>query len=885
MEIHCDTNVRLTRRKASFILVFILQVAACSLWGQVMQKKQLTVADYAKWGSVNLNKINENGHWISYTVSYKNGSDTLFIKNTHSLRTHFFPSGNRGEFISSKYFVYQTAEGLHLFNLENSQQETVSNATRYFYVSTAKRLVILTIDRQKKNTLIIRDIKGALQEHIEGVYNYVIDPKNQMVAYTVKNEQQENRLYLLELLKNNRKKLVCKGNGKFSDLTWHNAGKAMAFMQNMATTGNPDPDLFYYDIEPKKLYRYTSVQMRKSFGDSLSIASSNRKLKISATKSQVFFAVEPKEKPNETNKVSDVQIWNGNAKWVYPMEQKQKAFHKSYLARWSPMNNRDQLISNDSLTQIMLTGDQNYALLSSKKQYEQQEAYDGPRDYYLFDIATGKNTLLLKKQLGNPAYIIPSPGGKYISYFRKNNWWIYDIAKQTHTNITGQIGQPFFHNESELLKNTESYSSLGWTGKDKEIILYDAYDIWAISPDGRYFKRLTKGRETHTTFRWAGNSNLATDQNYDGRIHSIIDLTQGLLLKASSPKGHSGYYKCTSGYNEKILLSEESHLNQLIISDNGKTFAYLEQCYDISPKVMFYKIADKISKTIFSSNPQQQQFYWGKSKLISYENSKGQSLQGALYYPSEYNPEKKYPMIVYIYEKLSQHVHKYINPSQFTGDGLFNITTFTTQGYFVLAPDISYEIGNPGISATDCVVSATEEIIKKGFVLRDKIGLTGHSFGGYETDFIITQTSLFAAAVSGSAATNLSSFYFTLGWNTGKPDLWRFETDQWRMGKSIFDDREGYERNSPIIHAKNITTPLLSWTGDEDKQVSRNQSIEFYIALRRLKKKHIMLLYPGEGHSLDKTINQIDLSTRMHEWFDYHLKDSKAPSWIKRGLK
>ncbi|UUF13135.1 MULTISPECIES: alpha/beta hydrolase family protein [Flavobacterium] len=164
-------------------------------------------------------------------------------------------------------------------------------------------------------------------------------------------------------------------------------------------------------------------------------------------------------------------------------------------------------------------------------------------------------------------------------------------------------------------------------------------------------------------------------------------------------------------------------------------------------------------------------------------------------------------------------------------------------------------------------------------------GLIGHSFGGYETDFIITQTSLFAAAVAGSAITDLTSFYLSIGTASGKPDIWRLESQQWRMGKSLYEDRAGYNRNSPIEHVKNITTPLFSWTGGSDKEVHPEQSIEFYVAMRRLKKQHIMAVYPEEGHTVNNPANQKDLSIRLHQWFDYYLKDEAPAAWIKEGIK
>jgi dipeptidyl aminopeptidase/acylaminoacyl peptidase len=884
MKIQSKTTMQLPRRKPFFFLVFILQLVACSLWGQVVQKKAVTVNDYPKWGQLNLEKISANAEWVSYNMIYRNNSDTLFVKNTKSLKTYAFPLGQAGDFITADWFVYRTATGLHLMNLKTEKKETIHHAGQYVYAPLSKQLLILVTEKEKENRLLIRGINGSVREHIDGVSEFILDPTNQRVLYATTTGSQHS-ITLLELSKKNKKTVLFSGPDPFSNMVWHIKGKAVAFMQKSTDASNADTTLFYYDLSNKKLYN-SDVEIQNRFlGDSLFIPSKNYRLKISEDLQKVFFVVQRKEKSKENTKDSDVQLWNGNAKWIYPMEEKRN--QSTYLALWNPQENQYQLISNDTLPQFMLTGDQRYAIISNPKQYEPQYAYEGPRDFYLVDLSTGKNELLLKKHSANFKHINISPNGKYIAYFQQKNWWVYDIAKKTHTNITKNIKQSFFHNNSEFPQNTDVYSSLEWTLNDKEIILCDAYDLWRISPDGSSANRLTHGRESQMQFRLAGYSQIILgNSNYNGWIQNGIDLNEGLLLEATSKEGQSGYYKWLARSNKKLVVSTNTRLDRLIGSTSGNTFVYTEQRYNLPPRLMVLNDTDKIPQILFQSNPQQEQFYWGKSELIQYKNAKGESLQGILYYPAEYSSKKKYPMIVYIYEKLAEDLHnKYINPSQFTGDGLFNISTFTTQGYFVLAPDISYEIGDPGISATDCVVAATNEIVSRGFIRADKIGLIGHSFGGYEASFIITQTRLFAAAVTGSAATDLSSFYLTVGWNTGRPDMWRFENDQWRMGKSLFEDPQGYDRNSPIEHAENITTPLLSWTGGDDKQVNWSQSMEFYLALRRLKKQHIMLLYPKEGHTLTKSRNQKDLSIRLHEWFDYHLKDESPAAWIKTGLK
>ena len=284
------------------------------------------------------------------------------------------------------------------------------------------------------------------------------------------------------------------------------------------------------------------------------------------------------------------------------------------------------------------------------------------------------------------------------------------------------------------------------------------------------------------------------------------------------------------------------------------------------------------------SNPQHFNYHWGTSQLINYTNSKNQQLQGVLYYPVDYNPVKKYPMVVYIYEKLSQHLHSYVNPTLHNNIGI-NTSNLNAQGYMVLHPDILYTIDDVGISATDCVVSATKAVIAMGIVHPDKIALTGHSFGGYEANFIATQTSLFATIISGAGSSDLVNTYLSIGWNTGKSESWRFEDHQYRMEQPMYANMEGFLRNSPIMQAQNVDTPLLIWTGEQDRQVHYYQSIEFYNALRRLGKKQIMLVYPDNGHILTESTSREDFTHRFEQWLATYLKDVPAPEWIAKGMR
>jgi len=236
-------------------------------------------------------------------------------------------------------------------------------------------------------------------------------------------------------------------------------------------------------------------------------------------------------------------------------------------------------------------------------------------------------------------------------------------------------------------------------------------------------------------------------------------------------------------------------------------------------------------------------------------------------------------MITFYYETLSNRVHHYQNPSYFNSGGP-NVSNFTTQGYFVFYPDIVFEIPDPGISAVNCILAGVNNMLKLPYIDKDRLGVFGHSFGGYETLFLITQTDMFATAVAAAGAGNMRSYYLSMAWLWNRPQSWRFEKQQWRMGDTYFNIPEAYERNSPINYVQNVITPLLSWAGKKDTNVNWEQHLEFFIAMRKLKKEHIMVLYENEGHSLMNPDNQIDMTNKLFDWYNYYLKGFSPAAWM-----
>jgi dipeptidyl aminopeptidase/acylaminoacyl peptidase len=410
----------------------------------------------------------------------------------------------------------------------------------------------------------------------------------------------------------------------------------------------------------------------------------------------------------------------------------------------------------------------------------------------------------------------------------------------------------------------------GWTKGDKEVLLYDEYNVWAAKPDGKGIRKLTNGEKDETIYRV---TRLDFEDPYLDDTKPIYFTTYGDKTKKF------GYAKMEK---DKVssLLFEDAQVNRLIKAKDAASFAYVKQNFDKAPS-LFTTTNFSNKDLIVSTNPQQQNYHWGKSEIVNYTSKTGKKLQGALFYPANYEPGKKYPMITYIYETLSNTVHGYTTPSQRSP---YNTTNFTTNGYFVFRPDIVYEINDPGMSAVNCVVPAVEEVLKTGMIDKDKLGLMGHSWGAYQTSFIITQTNMFKAAVAGAPLTNLISMANSIYWNTGTPDAKIFETSQGRFSGPWYEQMEAHMRNSPMYQAKNIKTPLLVAFGDKDGAVDWHQGIEMYSTMRRMEKPYIMLVYADENHGLAKKENQIDYQKRQKHYFDHYLLGHPAEKWITEGM-
>ena len=274
-----------------------------------------------------------------------------------------------------------------------------------------------------------------------------------------------------------------------------------------------------------------------------------------------------------------------------------------------------------------------------------------------------------------------------------------------------------------------------------------------------------------------------------------------------------------------------------------------------------------------------------KKELLHYK-ANGKTLNAYLLYPTDYNSQKKYPLIVKVYEKMTKEVNKIdLIPNLNDPDGT-NLMHYLHNGYFVLLPDLDYGINDGQKKLLSSINAVMEETLKNPMLDAKRIAVVGSSFGGYEASFFMGRTSLFSTAVIGVPVVDLVHKSFSVyGMMDGiNPDL-RPQFGQARMQTDIYKNWKGYLETSPIYYVPQVSRPVLLWGGSEDINVNPDQVRSYFLGLKKMRKKAIYLDFQGEGHAIMNRENQLDFNYKIWQWLEYFLKDKPAPAWMKPMLE
>jgi len=588
----------------------------------------------------------------------------------------------------------------------------------------------------------------------------------------------------------------------------------------------------------------------------------------------------------DAEEVSTVEVWHAKDVFVMPFQKysadsdrKRSKLAVLHLAtgKLVPLG-KDPVA--EEVTPIKGT---NLAVVSEWSKYAFDRTIGRPAaDLYLADVATGARTKI--REGIDDGFVRTSPGGKYLLFLEGDHWWTVDLASRKIANITKSVPVSFIDLESDATgPHKPPFGVAGWTKNDAAVLLYDKYDIWKIAPDGSKIEPLTNGaaeeiRHRLVRFDAAGGGRRESE----GPGPEGIDLAKPVYLSLYGEwTKKSGYARLDPKGAVTRLVWLDKAVGGLAKAENAEVYGYIIQDYDDSPDVFVAGPDLKGAKQATATNPFQEKFAWGRSELIEYTTDQGRRLQAALIYPAGYEPGKKYPMIVYNYEILSRAVHNYVVPSE---RSYYNLNVFSSRGYFVLQPDIVFRPRQPGRSVVECITAGVKKVIDMGLVDPGRIGIVGHSMGGFNTAYVATHTQgIFAAAVAGAPIIDMVSYYGDHHWNTGIAETDHIETGQERMVVPLYEALQDYIDNSPYFGTHEMTVPLLLEVGDQDGIVGWHQGIELYNVARRAKKNVVLLAYMGEDHGLRQEKNQIDYGRRILAWFGHYLKGEPAEPWITNG--
>lgn len=604
---------------------------------------------------------------------------------------------------------------------------------------------------------------------------------------------------------------------------------------------------------------------------------------------------EEKERDNsEVEDPSSIEIWHWKDVFVMPWQKihANEDRRRNLLSVWHIESGKfvqlGQDLINERVSPIPHTN-LAYVLEWSKYAMERSIGRMGA-DLYIQSISTG--TLTKIKENINDRYVRTGASGKYLLFLDQNHYWTVDLSTNKITNITKNAPVSFINLESDStskvypdLLQKPSFGIAGWTKSDAAVLIYNKYDLWQVATDGSKATQLTNGTEEqvrHRIIRLDQAGSMGGRGRGSSSPEKWIDLSKPIYLSLYGDwTKKSGYGQLKPGGTVQRLVWLDKNVGSLAKAKDANIYAFTTQDYDDSPDI-FVAAADlQNAKQATATNPFQKDYAWGHSELITYTTDKGRKLQGALIYPAGHEPGKKYPMIVYNYELLSQNVHRYVAPSD---RSYYNISVFTSHGYIVLEPDIVFRIRQPGWSVVECITAGVKKVIDMGIVDPKRIGIIGHSMGGFNSSFIATHTDgIFAAAVAGAPITDLVSYYGDHHWGSGIAETDHIETGQERMEVALYEDFQAYVDNSAVFNVQNMTVPLLLEAGDKDGIVAWYQSIELYNIARRAKKNVVMLAYIGEDHGLRQKQNQKDYQRRILAWFGHYLKGEQAEPWITEG--
>lgn len=750
-------------------------------------------------------------------------------------------------------------------------------------------------EKDNGNVLVLRNLATGIERRFPDVTSHVFGKHGKRLAFaTSATEAEADGVFVLDLATAELEQVIS-GRGAYDSLAFSEDEEHLAFLSDRDDYGPVDPSLSLYlwssgADEIQKIAGEASEEIAEGWWldstrpvfteDGRRILFETQPKPEDAGKTKKQLAQEKKAAARDPQAKLDVWHWQDATLQPQQLLQAERERDRGYAALYDLEVKRIVQLATTDMPSVRVdaraTAD--VAVGTDPLKYSASRSWDSPgfNDSYLVDLITGEATLVLEKVRGTASL---SPGGSYIT------WWDPDQGHHFVRSISGfdtvNVSEGLPNSLANELHDTpsvaRSYGSAGWLDDDAGLLLYDRFDIWQVDPTGAQpavCLTSQEGRANHARYR---NVRLDREQRSIAPDDTLLLATFDELTKAS------GYSKLDlADASLRPVLRLDERVDGLRKARQGDTILLTRQSFRRSPDLWASTMDFEELSRISSANPQQRDYLWGTSELVHYETTTGEPLSGLLYKPDNFDTNKKYPMMVYFYERSSDGLHRYHSPS--AGGSSINYSFYVSRGYVVFVPDIPYVTGYPGQSAANAILPGIQTVVDLGFVDPKRIGVQGHSWGGYQIAYLVTKTNVFACAEAGAPVTNMTSAYGGIRWGSGMSRMFQYEKTQSRIGGTLWEARDLYLENSPVFFADEIETPLLMLHNDEDGAVPWYQGIELFVAMRRLGKPVWMLNYNGEAHGLRKNENRLDFAKRMQQFFDHHLQGAPATRWISEGI-
>jgi dipeptidyl aminopeptidase/acylaminoacyl peptidase len=886
-----------TRLHRALLLAAILPCAPLG----AQSKPILSAADYGRFETLaSPAQLSPDGTWIAWVVTRVDERSELQVRRTGDDSVRAFPFGRNATFASSSRWLAWEIEpspeerqraakdkkplrsALGILDLASGNSRTIPAVASFAFDAAGRRLALLGYPpdepKGRGGDLRVLDLAAGTEFATASVAEFRWHPATTWLALAIATGSDEgNGVQVYDATSGRVLGLDASGS-RYRTLAWHSKRADLAAFRSLARAskvGSAATLLLWRGVDGASPKAAALDPRAVAVPDSLEVVEHHRP-EWSPDGTRLSFGLRPRSAERDTAAARDslpsLQLWHTADVRLVPMQALRRAAdeRRTLLAVWHVDSNRVVQVGSSLDEEATVLPGFRHAVERVSAPHAWGTKF-GRRyhDLVAIDLASGRRQRVLEKV----RYSWTSPGGRYVVSFDGTHYWSDDLTSGRRVNLTAEIPAVFRDTTYDTPTDLPPPHPFGgFIAGDRGVLLQDQFDVWRVALDGTRRERLTSGAARTLIHRVVPPARPAEGHDPNRPLY--------LALRGEWTE-QRGYARVAPGRPLEPLLLVDALVSGLTRADSTDVFAYRAERRDDSPDWFVTDASWRAPRQVSRTNPFLADYAWTRSALFEFTSETNRRLQGVLLYPANHDPARKYPMIVYTYEQLSQEAHLFEAPSE---RDYYNFVTWTNQGYFVMLPDIVFRARDPGVSVLETLRPAVARVDAMGLIDATRVGLIGHSWGGYTATFVPTRTNLFAASVAGAPLTDFVSFMGQIHWRSGMAELEHWETGQARMEVPYWEDPQAHERNSPIHRVQDLETPLLMAFGDNDGTVDWDQGTEFYNFARRAGKQMVLLVYEGEDHGFRRPANQVDYHRRIGEWFGHYLKGEPAPAWITRGV-